>query len=169
MKAPVVTWRAGNIPSIESRSSPAVHTPGCIHAPSVATLSGPSRTPPHLAGTLRRRLSPPHMMRSIWAVVVGFFFTAVMSIGADAIMRAMSPSLFKVDGSTSSVAILWLSTISIAVFAVVGCYITARLAPSHPLRHAVILGAVALVGSLILLPKTWPMAPAWYNILNLVV
>jgi hypothetical protein len=109
------------------------------------------------------------MMRSIWAVVAGFLFTAALSIGTDAIMRAIAPSLFHANGSTSNVIILVLSTLYVGVFAVVGCYITARLAPSHPLRHALILGGIALAISLMLLSRTWPMAPAWYTIINLVV
>src|SRR4051794_39278217 len=109
------------------------------------------------------------MMRSIWAILAGFLFTAVLSIGADAIMRKMAPSLFAANGSTSNVAILCLMTIYVGVFAIVGCYITARLAPSRPMGHALALGGIALVISLLLVTKTWPMAPTWYNLLNLVV
>jgi hypothetical protein len=109
------------------------------------------------------------MMRSIWAIVAGFLFTFLLSTGAELIMRAMAPSLFAANGSTSNIAILCMSILTIAVFAIVGCYLTARLAPSHPMGHALALGGIALVISLLLVQKTWPMAPAWYNLLNLVV
>jgi hypothetical protein len=109
------------------------------------------------------------MMRSIWAVVAGFLFIAVLSFGADAIIQAISPSLFDANGATSNVAILCLSTIYVAVFATVGSYITARLAPAHPMRHALVLGGLGLLFSLIMIGKTWSMAPAWYNVLNLVM
>jgi hypothetical protein len=108
-------------------------------------------------------------MRSIWAVVAGFLFIAVLSFGAHAIIRAMSPTLFDASGGTSNLAILCLSTIYVGVFATVGSYIAARLAPAHPMRHALILGALGLVFSLIMVSKTWNMAPAWYNILNLLL
>jgi hypothetical protein len=125
--------------------------------------------PPSSASCVAGQSAPSYMMRSIWAVVAGFLFTAVLSIGADAIVRWMAPSLFSPTGATSNVAILALTTVFVAVFAIVGCYITARLAPSHPMRHALILGCLALAISLILSGKTWPMTPPWFNILNLVV
>ena len=109
------------------------------------------------------------MMRSIWAVVAGFLFIAVLSFGAGAIVRAMSPTLFDANGGTSNLAILCLSTVFTAVFATVGCYLTARLAPAHPMRHALILGALGLAFSLITASRAWNMEPAWYNVLNLLL
>jgi hypothetical protein len=109
------------------------------------------------------------MMRSIWAVVAGFLFILVLSLGADAIMHAMSPKLFGANGGTTNLALLCLTTVYVAVFATVGCYLTARLAPSHPMRHALILGALGLIVSLITTAKMWNTAPAWYNIVNLVL
>lgn len=109
------------------------------------------------------------MMRSIWAVVAGFLFILVLSLGADALTHVMAPTLFNSSGGTSNFAILCLSTIYVGVFATVGCYLAARLAPSHPMRHALILGALGLVSSLIMVNRAWAMAPAWYNILNLIL
>jgi hypothetical protein len=109
------------------------------------------------------------MMRSIWAVVAGFLFIAVLSLGADKIMMAMAPRLFTANGGTTNLAILCLMTLYVAVFATVGSYLTARLAPSHPMRHALILGALGLVVSLYATTKMWGSTPAWYNIINLVL
>lgn len=107
------------------------------------------------------------MMRSIWAVVAGFLFIVVLSVGADAIVAAIAPRVFNASGGTSSLVILWMMTIYVGVFAIVGSYITARLAPSHPMQHALILGAFGLITSLILTMRVWNVNPAWYNILNL--
>jgi hypothetical protein len=109
------------------------------------------------------------MRRSIWAVVAGFLFIAVLSIGANMIIRAMSPNLFNANGGTTSLVMLCLSTVFVGVFATVGCYLTARLAPSHPMRHALILGALGLVINLIGAAKMWDTAPAWFHILNLLL
>jgi hypothetical protein len=109
------------------------------------------------------------MMRSIWAVVAGFLFILVLSLGADAIVAAISPRLFNASGGTTNLVILWMMTIYVGVFAIVGSYLTARLAPSHPMRHALILGALGLITSLILTMRVWNVNPAWYNILNLVL
>jgi hypothetical protein len=109
------------------------------------------------------------MMRSIWAVVAGFLFILVLSLGADAIVHAISPRVFNASGGTTNFVILCMTTIYVGVFATVGSYLTARLAPSHPMRHALILGALGLIFSLIATTRMWSMAPAWYNILNLVL
>jgi hypothetical protein len=109
------------------------------------------------------------MTRSIWAVVAGFLFIVVLSLGADAIMHAVSPRLFDASGGTTNFTILCLSTVFVGVFATVGCYLTARLAPSHPMRHALVLGALGLIFSLIATMRMWNMSPAWYNVVNLVL
>ena len=109
------------------------------------------------------------MMRSIWAVVAGFLFIVVLSLGADKIIQTMSPNLFNANGGTTNLVILCLMTVYVAVFAIVGCYLAARLAPSHPMRHALSLGALGLIFSLIGTWMMWDKAPAWYNILNLVL
>jgi hypothetical protein len=93
----------------------------------------------------------------------------VLSLGADKIMMAMAPRLFDANGGTTNFAILCLMTLYVAVFATVGCYLTARIAPSHPMRHALILGAIGLVISLYATTKMWGSAPAWYHIINLVL
>lgn len=109
------------------------------------------------------------MMRSIWAIVAGFLFIAALSFGADAIMHAMSPKLYDAGGGTNSPVLICLSMVYVGVFATVGSYLTARLAPSHPMRHALILGALGLIFTLAATAKMWNMAPAWYNILNLLL
>ena len=52
------------------------------------------------------------------------------------------------------------------LYTIVGGYITARLAPRNPMRHAIVLGMVGLVISLLGVIATIPMkiGPAWYPI-----
>jgi hypothetical protein len=107
------------------------------------------------------------MMRSFWAVVAGFLFIMVLSLGADKIMMSMSPWAFNANGGTTNMAILLLMTVYVAVFAVVGSYLTARLAPSAPMKHALILGVLGLIFSGIGTAKMWDTAPAWFHIINL--
>lgn len=107
------------------------------------------------------------MTRSVIAVVVGFVLIAVLSFGTDALMRGAFPALM--TGRLESLPILVASLVYVAVYAVLGCYITARLAPDRPMRHALILGALGLVFTLAMLPMAWNAAPAWYNIVSLVM
>ncbi len=52
------------------------------------------------------------------------------------------------------------------VFAVVGCYIAARLGPDRPMQHAYVLGIVGLVLGIIGAAATWNagpgLGPKWY-------
>jgi surface polysaccharide O-acyltransferase-like enzyme len=52
------------------------------------------------------------------------------------------------------------------VYAVVGCYIAARLAPRNPMRHALALGVIGVVLSLAgaITAIKMDMGPAWYPI-----
>jgi hypothetical protein len=106
------------------------------------------------------------MMRSIWAVVAGFLFIGVFATAAGKIMQAMSPYAFNSAGATNSVAILVLMTVIVGVFGVVGCYITARLAPSAPMKHALILGLLGLIIHGVSMAMSWGAWPAWFQILN---
>ena len=60
-------------------------------------------------------------------------------------------------------------SIAVAVYAIIGCYLTARLAPNRPMRHALILGALGLVMNIAATVSLWGTAPAWYFILNLLL
>ena len=109
------------------------------------------------------------MMRSIWAVVAGFLFIFVISTGTSLLVHLLAPNIFMANGGTNNVVILCLTTLYTGVFAVVGCYLAARMAPSHPMRHALILGALGLILNLSFYSRMSAMAPSWYTILNLLL
>ncbi|WEX07944.1 hypothetical protein [Chelativorans sp. AA-79] len=50
------------------------------------------------------------------------------------------------------------------IFAVLGCYIAARLAPARPMLHAMILGAIGLVLSIVGAVAMWHMGSQWYPV-----
>lgn len=107
------------------------------------------------------------MTRSVIAIVVGFVLIAALSFGADALMRIAYPA--QMTGRIESLPILCASLAYVAVFAVLGCYITARLAPNRPMGHALVLGGLGLAFTLLMMPQAWNTAPAWYSILSLLL
>lgn len=109
------------------------------------------------------------MWRSALVIVVGFVFIGALSIGTDAAVRAMYPAAFTPAGGTNDVAILVGALVYVSIYAIAGCYLTARLAPSHPMRHAMILGVLGLVFSIAGTIPRWSLTPAWYNVLGLVL
>lgn len=108
-------------------------------------------------------------MRSVLAIVVGFVFIALLSFGADALLRSALPGAFNAAGRTDSVNVLLLTLAYVAVFAVAGCYLTARLAPSRPMWHALVLGLLGLIFTIAGTIAMWDAAPQWYNIVSLVL
>src|SRR5688500_2473726 len=99
------------------------------------------------------------MWRSIGAILAGFVFIGVLSFGADALLRQAMPGFFTADGYAGSTAVLLLIMSYVAIFAIAGCYLTARLAPNRPMWHALVLGLLGLffnIGGTIVM---WESAP----------
>jgi hypothetical protein len=109
------------------------------------------------------------MLRSIVAIVAGFIFIGALSVGADAVLHALLPTVFDAAGRVESVPVLLFIITYVGVFAITGCYLTARLAPSRPMLHALILGALGLVFNIAGTVAMWNTAPAWYHIVALLL
>lgn len=109
------------------------------------------------------------MTRSIFAVVTGFLLIAALSFGTDLAMRAAMPALFEADGSTTSVTVLLLTIGYVGLYATIGCYLAARLAPRRPMRHALVLGVLGLVFNVVGTWYAWNTAPPWYHVVSLVL
>jgi hypothetical protein len=77
------------------------------------------------------------------------------------------PGAFDGTGRTESVPVLLLTQAYVGIFAVAGCYLAARLAPSRPLAHALALGVLGLVFNLAGSIAMWHAAPAWYHVVGL--
>ncbi|MFI5235070.1 MAG: hypothetical protein ACHQXA_05110 [Gemmatimonadales bacterium] len=107
------------------------------------------------------------MVRSITAVVLGFVLIGVLSIGGDLAFRALAPAVWTHGVRMSNPAALVLTETYAALFTIFGCWLCARLAPSHPMRHALILGGVSLAFGIANTIKLWNTAPAWYHLVAL--
>ena len=103
-------------------------------------------------------------MRSFLAVFAGLLTIFALSIAADVGMHASG--VFPPAGQPMADGLWWLAAGYRFVFGIVGCFVTARLAPSQPMRHAWILAgigvAIGLAGAL----ATWNQGPGfgpkWY-------
>lgn len=102
------------------------------------------------------------MGRSIWAVVAGVLFIIIVTTLVDAVLHAVNvfpPQ--KLDDKQSL-----LATAERFVISVAGAWLTARLAPSNPMKHALILGVVGTILGLVGVVATWNLhlGPRWYAI-----
>lgn len=99
--------------------------------------------------------------RSILAVLAGIVVVVVLSEGTDAVLVKFG--LLSFDGPDPTVPFA-VATLYRSAAAVVGGYVTARLAPSRPVRHAVILGAVGALAALAGVLTHLSMPLLWYPI-----
>lgn len=106
------------------------------------------------------------MGRSILAIVVGFVLVGLLSFGGDAAFRAAG-LLPPAGERVTDVGMLLLTQVYVAVAAILGCYVCARLAPDKPMKHALILGALGFVFNVVGFAATWGQVPVWYNVLAL--
>jgi peptidoglycan/LPS O-acetylase OafA/YrhL len=98
------------------------------------------------------------------AVFAGFLAVVVLSIGTDEVLHATG--VFPPPGRPMSDALFRLATAYRCLYAVAGSYVTARLAPGRPMKHALVVGAVGFVLSLLGAVTTWDrgaeFGPHWY-------
>jgi hypothetical protein len=92
--------------------------------------------------------------------VAGFLVNVVLGTATDAILHGTG--VFPPEGQPM-VAALWLLAIGYrALIGIAGCYLTARLAPDRPMRHALALGVLGLLLSTAGTVAMWGQGPAWY-------
>jgi hypothetical protein len=102
--------------------------------------------------------------KSIWAVVAGLLFTIILTTAVDFALHAAG--VFgawdqPLDDRLSVIALSYRIVITIA-----GAWITAKLAPHSPMRHALWLGVVGTLLGIAGIVATWNlnMGPRWYPI-----
>jgi hypothetical protein len=109
---------------------------------------------------------PRSTLRSIAAVLAGLVAIFILSIGTDMVLHATG--VFPAFGQPMSDRLFLLATAYRIVYGVAGSYLTARLAPSRPLGHALALGVVGLAFSIAGAAATWgrgpEFGPKWYAI-----
>jgi len=102
--------------------------------------------------------------KSIWAVVAGVLFIIVVTTLVDIVLhiaRVFPPMNQPINDGLAALATAYRIVISVA-----GAWLTARLAPSRPMRHAMILGVVGLLLGLVGVVTTWNLGlgPRWYPV-----
>ena len=102
--------------------------------------------------------------RSIWAVVAGVLFIIVVTTIVDIMLHAAHvypPMNQPINDSLSLLATAYRVVISVA-----GAWLTARLAPNRPMRHAMILGVVGVALGLVgfIVTRNMDLGPKWYPI-----
>ena len=102
--------------------------------------------------------------RSIWAVIAGVLVIIIVTTLVDIILHATG--VFPPIDQPINNALALLATSYRIVISVGGAWLTARLAPEKPVKHAIILGCVGVVLGLMGVVATWNLSlgPRWYPI-----
>jgi hypothetical protein len=102
--------------------------------------------------------------QSIAAVAAGVIVIIVVTTLVDIVLHVIK--VFPPLDQPLDDALALLATSYRIVISVAGAYLTARLAPEKPMKHAMILGYVGTVLGLVGLAATWNagLGPRWYPI-----
>jgi hypothetical protein len=102
--------------------------------------------------------------KSIGAVVAGVLFIVIVTTAVDIAMHAAG--VFPPAGQKLSDALALLATSYRIVISIAGAWLTAKLAPGRPMKHALVLGVVGTVLGLLGVALTWNLGlgPRWYPI-----
>jgi hypothetical protein len=109
---------------------------------------------------------PRNIWRSTLAVIAGFVAIFVLSLGTDQIFHSLG--VYPPWGEPMRATSLNLLALAYRlVYDTFGCYLTARLAPRNPMRHALALGGIGFVLSSLgaVGGIMQDLGPAWYPIL----
>jgi hypothetical protein len=108
---------------------------------------------------------PRRLWRTAAAVLLGLFVIFVLSLVTDQVLHMLEvyPPWGQpmYDTNDNLLALAYR-----VVYAVIGCYIAARLAPRNPMHHALALGVVGFVLSLAgaIAAIQMDLGPIWYPI-----
>ena len=110
-------------------------------------------------------MSAGQIGRSILAVLAGLVFIFATHLGTDEILHVAGvyPPW---DQPMNDQNLNLLAFSYRAVFSILGCYLTASLAPRAPLAHALVLGAIgtALSTAAVIATEGMNLGPRWYPI-----
>ena len=100
--------------------------------------------------------------KSLWAVAAGVSFVIVVTTLVDVVLHltGVFPPLDQpIDQSRAVLATSYRIVIGVA-----GAWLTARLAPSKPMTHVIVLGAVGTLLGIVGIVATWnfDLGPRWY-------
>ena len=103
------------------------------------------------------------MIRSIGAIAAGLAFIIVVTTLVDLVLHVAGVYAMN-EPLTDKLAVL--ATSYRIVISIAGAWLTARLAPQEPMKHALMLGVVGTLLGLVGVVTTWNagLGPRWYPV-----
>ncbi|MBI2572834.1 hypothetical protein HYV86_03165 [Candidatus Woesearchaeota archaeon] len=110
-----------------------------------------------------------HTMKSIGAIAVGFITVFVLSVLTDLILETAGVFPPISEAGLFTTWMLVLALIYRTIYTIAGGYITARVAPTQPMRHAIILGSIGTVFAILGTIIGWDLSAHWYPIMLVIL
>jgi hypothetical protein len=104
------------------------------------------------------------ILKSIGAILAGFVTVFVLSVVTDFVLESLG--VFPPQNEPTSYAwwMLPLALIYRSIYSVAGFYLAAILAPSRPMRHAIILGCIGVLFAALGAIANWDKSANWYPV-----
>lgn len=102
--------------------------------------------------------------RSTWAVAAGIVVAIVVTTLIDIVLHLTG--VYQPMGQPLTDALAVLATTYRVVVGIGSAWLTARLAPARPMKHAMILGTLGMIVAIAGVITTWNLGlgPRWYPI-----
>ena len=103
-------------------------------------------------------------LKSVWAVIAGVLVVIAVTTLVDILLHVAG--VYPPMGEPLTDGLSMLATAYRIPISIGGAYLTAKLAPNRPLRHAMYLGILGLVLGTVGVIATWNkgLGPRWYPI-----
>jgi hypothetical protein len=112
---------------------------------------------------------PSHRLgQSVWAIVAGFLAVVILSIATDVVLH--KAGIYPPLGQRLTDKLSLLATFYRTLYAILGSYITARLAPNRPMLHAFLGAAIGIIIGTAGAVATWnkDLGPHWYSLVLII-
>jgi hypothetical protein len=107
--------------------------------------------------------------KSIGAVLAGFITVFALSVVTDLVLEKLGVFPPQSEPGSYTWWMLLFALIYRSIYSVAGFYLTARLAPNRPMRHAIILGIIGTVFATLGAVANWDKSANWYPVLLVLV
>ena len=105
-----------------------------------------------------------NIARSILAVFAGIVAVVFLSIATDVAFEQLRLTPPQSDPGAFTPSMLAVATVYRSLYAVIGSYIAARLAPRAPMAHALSLGVIGVIANVAGAWVNWSYGNHWYPI-----
>lgn len=103
-----------------------------------------------------------NLFKSIRAILAGFIFVVPISVLTDFLL--INTGLMKQPFHLNTTSFILFVVFYRCLYGVAGSYLTAKLSPTKPMKHAIIAGVIAFIISILGAAAMWDTPPHWYPV-----